>query len=493
MTSLIQIWDQSSNLRKGLFVAALTAILALVVFSVYWVMRPSYQALFTNLRPQDAATITAELDKQKINYKLESGGATILVPDSQVHSARIKVLGKDLPLSGTVGFELFNNADLGLTEFAQKVNYQRALQGELARTIMSLESVESARVHLALPDSGFLRRTGSKPKASVTVATKSSAVLEKSVIRGIQRLVAAAVPDLELADVAVLNQSGQGMAHQTRTGESLPMMSDPRLDLKFEMENHYAQKIVAHADRIFGPGRTRVDVDLVLNFDHTKIMSETTSSNVTGNRPPPAETSRASSESSTEAVGNFGDPENVPAKTTAQVSKPAPLSQDATGKRSSLRRVEEVVAAPGSIRRLSVGILVDGEVEKADLERLKALVISSVGLNLERGDNIGIFSHAALPKLPDANLNQTVNAVASGSEPTKDPVASAGHASTDSPWGLVPWVIAALLVLGGIWLLYGRLLPGRQLVESKRSLTESERDRLASRLAALLENKEPAA
>ena len=166
-----------SGTRQIALVTAAALLLSALIGGGYLLLRPNYQVLFSDLRPQDAATIVAELERQKMPYRLAGGGTSVLVPEAEVHTARLKVMSRDLPLKGTVGFELFNNADLGLTEFAQKVNYQRALQGELARTIMSLTEIDSARVHLSIPESGLFRRSGAKPRASVALSTRTGAEL----------------------------------------------------------------------------------------------------------------------------------------------------------------------------------------------------------------------------------------------------------------------------------------------------------------------------
>src|SRR5262245_1063357 len=164
-------------------------------------MRDDYQVLFADLDPQDGASIVAELDRMKIPYRVADNGSTVLVDRESVHKTRLKLMGKGVNLKGTVGFELFNNSDFGMTEFAQKINYQRAMQGELARTIMSLDEVKLARVHLVVPESGLLRRGTAKPKASVTLALRPGAKLRPEQILGIQRLVAAGVAELEPSSV----------------------------------------------------------------------------------------------------------------------------------------------------------------------------------------------------------------------------------------------------------------------------------------------------
>ena len=194
---------------------ALTGMAALLlvalVAGLWLAMRPRYDVLFNDLRPQDAATIVAELDRKKIVYRLDDGGATILAPADQVDEIRLAVMGADLPLKGTVGFELFNKSDMGLTEFAQRINYQRALQGELARTIMTIEAIDTARVHLTLPEPSIFRAERRPAEASVTLTPRPGRTLTAETVAGIQRLVGASAPELDPAQVVILDASGSLM------------------------------------------------------------------------------------------------------------------------------------------------------------------------------------------------------------------------------------------------------------------------------------------
>lgn len=192
----------------GATALALAAILALAWFA----MRPRYEVLFTDLRPADAATILAALEEDNLPHKVTDGGATILAPAERVDEIRLGIMGADLPLKGTVGFELFNKSDMGLTEFAQRINYQRALQGELARTIMTIEAVDTARVHLTLPEPSIFRAERRPAEASVTLTTRPGRALTAETVLGIQRLVGAAAPDLEAANVVVLDAQGAPVA-----------------------------------------------------------------------------------------------------------------------------------------------------------------------------------------------------------------------------------------------------------------------------------------
>lgn len=191
-------------LAGGILVLLLALLLALYVT----VLRSPYKVLFSDLRPAEAATVIAELEQTKTPYRLSDEGRTILVPAHLADAARISVEGQDLPLTGTVGFELFNKSDMGLTEFAQQINYRRALQGELARTIMTLEGLESARVHLTLPDTAVFRQDRRPAKASVTLIPRKDYLLEPATVEGVRRLVAAAVADLDVASVVILDSRG---------------------------------------------------------------------------------------------------------------------------------------------------------------------------------------------------------------------------------------------------------------------------------------------
>ena len=225
--------------RQLLLALGTLVILGFVFASVYFVyLRQPDAVLFANLRPMDAATIVAELDKRKIPYHLADGGTRILVAQDKVDATRLSILSQDLPLKGAVGFELFNKSDIGLTEFAQKINYQRALQGELARTIMALDAVDTARVHLSLPEETIFRDDKRAPKASIALTLKPGKALSSGAVLGIQRLVAAAVPELDVADVVVVDGEGQVISAESRVEQAA---SESLTQLAVEI--YYADKV----------------------------------------------------------------------------------------------------------------------------------------------------------------------------------------------------------------------------------------------------------
>jgi flagellar M-ring protein FliF len=207
--------------RQMLLLAGVVVIVGFLLGSIYFVfLRQPDVVLFSNLRAMDAATIVAELDKKKVPYRLADDGTTILVSADKVDATRLSILSQDLPLKGSVGFELFNKSDIGLTEFAQKINYQRALQGELSRTIMAIDAVDTARVHLSLPEDTIFRDDKRSPKASIALTLKPGRNLSTGAVMGIQRMVAASVAELNAADVVVLDGEGQVISSDTSSETS---------------------------------------------------------------------------------------------------------------------------------------------------------------------------------------------------------------------------------------------------------------------------------
>jgi flagellar M-ring protein FliF len=187
----------------------------LVLFALYWfVLRTTYEPILTSVEPDEAAEIVKVLKERKIDYRLGDGGRAILVASGQADQARLELVGSELPIRGQVGFELFNQSDMGLTEFAQKINYQRALQGELARTILLLKGIRSVRVHLGLPERSLFRDEQSQPKASVTLILEPGTSMTESRISGIQQMVAGAIPEMAPAAVAVLDGTGKVVSRE---------------------------------------------------------------------------------------------------------------------------------------------------------------------------------------------------------------------------------------------------------------------------------------
>ncbi|WP_374531694.1 flagellar basal-body MS-ring/collar protein FliF [Novosphingobium sp.] len=229
----------------------LALLVTVAVFGLYWFfVRTTYVPVLVNLDAQDAAEIAKVLDGKKIGYRFEDDGRTIAVVNSEADKARIELAGSELPMKGQIGFELFNQSDMGLTEFAQKINYQRALQGELARTILLLDGIQTVRVHLGLPEHNMFRGEQDKPKASVTLILKPGRSLSSATVEGIQRLVAGAVPDLPQSEVAVLDGSGRVVSPEIARDPAPDAASDAILNSARERLKSAVTRL--HPDLRFG-------------------------------------------------------------------------------------------------------------------------------------------------------------------------------------------------------------------------------------------------
>jgi flagellar M-ring protein FliF len=382
----IVINDIWSNLGRSARVGLLAGVLAIVLGLVFalWSLRVEYQVLFSDLAPQDAGAMVAELDRLKIPYKLGDNGASILVDKDQVPQTRIKLMSKELPLHGTVGFELFNNTDFGMTEFAQKINYQRALQGEITRTILSLSEIQSARVHLALPEDGLFKNTTSVPKASIALTMKQGQALRAEQISGIQRLVSAAVPGISIADVTILDEHGVALtrlAHNDADGDG----GSSRLELKEQTEKYLERKVAAVLERTFGAGQALASVDVTLDMDRIKTTTEDVLAPPVKNGQTPTGTI-------------IRERENLHEGSAPLDSKSAASggSSQHDVEYSVGRRIENVVATPGSIRHIDVVAVVRKPLDSIQLEKIRNIVTAAVGASVDRGDTIVVQTSDAL-------------------------------------------------------------------------------------------------
>jgi flagellar M-ring protein FliF len=345
----------------------------------------------------------------------------------------MKLMGRDLPLHGSVGLELFNTSDFGMTEFAQKINFQRALQGELTRTILSFAEIRDARVHLALPEQGLFKQNAARPKAAVTLNLRPGHALRPEQVSGIQRLVAAAVPGLVAQEVTIVDQQGVAL---TRSGESdAESAGSGRLELKREMENYLSRKAGAVLDKAFGPGQALASVDVVLNMDQVRVTTEDV---------------LAAPDAKGGAATGVLVRERESAKDSAT---PEARTGDARGARGSSmqrdveyqagRRVEQVVSHPGAVRRIQVVAVVRESLDAERKEQLHRLLAAAVGASPERGDTVVV--QVLQPQVPPENT--AVPAMAS-------PATGAPTTPQDSP--LVFAGAAMLLLLAAAGIVFGR-------------------------------------
>ncbi|AOJ64578.1 hypothetical protein WJ32_18535 (plasmid) [Burkholderia ubonensis] len=356
--------------------AGVFAIVAGAGIAAYYLLIPGFAVLFQDLKPAQTATIISELDKQKVPYELDDGGSSIKVPAEKVNGLRVQMQASDVPLKGSVGFELFNGSDLGMTDFAQKVTYQRALQGELARTIASLDDVESARVHLSIPDSSMFRRTDPVPRAAVVVFMKRGGILSAHTAKGIQRIVAAAVPDLQPEEVVITDAAG---TLETGGNSETLAKASPRLAQKLAIENYYTEKLGRQLDHLVGPGASVVVVDVLLGQNDRRVTTDQTRSGApvgqTVNLPPlpvPTSGEPAISSGGRDAIARTG-----------QMSD--------GGDQWVSKRVEEIVSTPGSIERLTVSVVLRTIPTDISVEQIQQAVASAAGVSAVRGDVLNVM------------------------------------------------------------------------------------------------------
>jgi flagellar M-ring protein FliF len=384
----------------GVGVGSLAAVLALA----WWVQRPLYRPLFTNLSEQDAGAIVEALRAEKVPFELEDGGRAVLVPAERLYELRLALASRGLPEGGGVGFEIFDKQSLGQTDFLQRLNYQRALQGELGRTIAQLGGVESARVHLALPERSLFVAEDRRPSASVVVKLAAGRALSPAQINGIVHLVAASVEGLAADAVTVVDEGGR-MLTPDRHGADPSSASSGALEYQAALERQLAERVESMLGAVVGRERAIARVAATLDFARVERTEESYDPDRTALR-----TQRTTRE---ETIGTRG-PGGAPG-VQANLTNEAAAVPEADGPRSQRRDesqsfevskvISRTVAAPGVVKQLSVAVLIDGSYTEGEggkrvfaprpqeeIDRLRELVKSAVGFSETRGDKIEIAS-----------------------------------------------------------------------------------------------------
>lgn len=416
-----QVLENIRNLSQRQKIAAGAALafaIALVVGVILWSRQPDYAVLFSNLEEKDGGAVVASLQQQNVPYKFSENGNAILVPSSQVHDLRLRMAAQGIPKGGLVGFELMENQKLGLSQFHEQVNFQRALEGELSRTISAIASVAAARVHLAIPKQTAFLRDEQKPTASVMVHLHTGRALDPTQIAGIVHLIASSVPQLTNDNVSVIDQNGNLL-----TKKPDPLRANGALDASQilytrELEEGFIERVNAILTPLFGKGNFRAQVSADVDFNVTEQTAETYRPN-----PSPEQSIRSqqSSESQTRELAPQGVPgaltNQPPVPATAPVTTP-PVAGTAgagqppitTNKSATInyeldKTVQHTRKALGQIRRLSVAVAVNQREEKdksgalkpvplsdEERQRIEKLVGDAVGYNKERGDTLSVAS-----------------------------------------------------------------------------------------------------
>jgi flagellar M-ring protein FliF len=421
-----------------------------------------------------------QLKHSKTPYRLVDGGTTIKVPADRVYETRLALMASGAPLAGGVGFEIFDKQGLGTSEQVQRVTFQRALQGELARTIAALDNVERARVHLVLPESSLFRRDREEARAAVSLTLKSGARLSREEITGVQRLVAASVAGLDAARVVVTDQRGITLAG-AETGETGLGAGESRLDMKSDIEEYISRKVARLLDRTYGPGRAIVSVDVALNFDEIKRTVQDLLPVRAGNTADGGVLRKRQVLSAPQAA-SYGW------SVDAGVTAPQGMQSASTEIEYEYgHRVEQVIAAPGGIARISVGVVVPDELAVDKQERIAELVRAAAGINDARGDAVIVQSVGALrdssvaaateaPALPAAALSTPSGPAAQSAIAAPMTVASLGR------WSY--WLLA--VVAAALMFVLIRVAQKRSLVQMQVTLSPQQRESLLAEVEAAL-------
>jgi flagellar M-ring protein FliF len=410
--------------KMGLALGVLALIGALAT-AFYLAGRPDYRVLFTNLSDKDGGAVVGQLAQMNVPYKFAEGGGAIMVPADKVHDLRLKLASAGLPKGSTVGFEMLDANRLGMTQFQERLTFQRGLEGELTRSISALSTVADARVHLALPSQNGFFREQQKPSASVLLTLQPGRSLDRAQVAGIVHLVASSVPEMNPKAVSVVDQSGT-LLSQAPGDDKSGGVDSQQLEYVRTLERMYAQRITDLLEPIVGRENVRAQVTADVDFSQSEQTSEQHRPNQNGE---PAAVRSSQLVESGGAVGKTapGVPAGAvanqpPAPSSAPVNAPggpgAAPSTAANASTNDMRResmvnyeVDKTVKvtrnATGTVRRINAAVVLNhrstkdkkGEPGSApipaeQLTQLKALVQEAIGFNQERGDSVNLVNAA---------------------------------------------------------------------------------------------------
>lgn len=409
MDQLVQIIRNLGGVRLAIIGGVLMVLVGFFLWLLANLSANEYALLYADLDQTDANRVARQLDTEGVPYEFRQEGSAIFVPSERVAAARLALADKGLPAGGSMGYELFDNADtLGVTNFMQNVNLVRALEGELSRTIRTVETVKAARVHLVLPKRELFSREREQPSASIVLVMKGKQRLVQSQVLAIRNLVASAVPGLRPDRISVIDDQGTLLAGGFENDASLGGLDQKAEEQRHRYENQLAQTIERLLERTVGPGKVRAEVTADMDFDRINTSEEVYDPDGQVVRSTQTiEENAASRESSGEPPVTIGN--NLP---NADLAPPEESGSESSEARTEetinyeiSKRVVNHVREAGTINRLSVAVLVDGtyavdpegnrvyEPRAAEeLDLLGALVRSAIGFDADRGDTVEVVN-----------------------------------------------------------------------------------------------------
>jgi flagellar M-ring protein FliF len=399
LSKITSFWSTSSMAQRVLVLGLCVSVVVVFLLMLFWFNQTSYKVLYTNLYQEDASRVVAFLEKEHIKYKLQDNGSTILVPENRVYNIRLALAGAGTLHGQGVGFELFDTTQIGQTDFIQHINYQRALQGELARTIAEYPDIISARVHLVIPDKSLFIEDQAPTSASVVLKMKPSTSLSRQEIQSIVNLVTTGVEGMTDEHITISTTKGQ-VLYQPRAEEGIGLTST-QFEYQQNLQRNLEQRIEQMLAPIVGPDRVIARVAADLDFSRTDTREEIYD--------PDSSVVRSEQRSEEESSGNSMIEQGVPEAEYQAAPNQATGTSQSTSRTTStinyeINKVDKHTVSPlGRIDRLSVAVIVDGTYERneqgeyvyqplsaAQMERIRSLVEKAVGFDATRADSIEV-------------------------------------------------------------------------------------------------------
>ena len=393
-------------LQKASVAAAVAAVVISVIVIVYWANRPVYKMLFAGLTQEDAASVIEKLKAERVPYKLEDNGGKITVPEQYVYETRLSLAKEGIPTGGGAGLELFDKSSFGMTEFMQNINYQRALQGELARTISSIKEVAEARVHLTLPKDRLFISDEEDAKASVVLRLRNGENLGREEVKAIAALVSGAVKGLKKENVQIVDTSGR-LLSEFLTDDAEPLMlTQTQLEYQRKVEKDLENKVNEILGRTLGQGSAVAKVTADIDFAKRDITKEEYDPNPVLRSQQSLDISSTNSPQTPEGVpgvqSNLAEPDITPAGQNQEYNKSEETQNFEVGKTVTVEQKPY-----GTIKRVTVAVVVDDKKEpgkdkdgndilvgkprtQAEIQSIKNLVSMAVGFNADRKDQVEV-------------------------------------------------------------------------------------------------------
>ena len=393
LTALVQRLGRTlggfSTGQKVIAVLALVGVLIGGAAFTTWVGQPTYAPLFSNLAGSDASAIVDQLNADGVQYQLADGGQTILVPKDVVYAERVKLSGQGLPAAETSGYSLLDQQGVTASQFQQQVTYQRALEGELSKTVQAINGVQNAVVHLAIPQKDVFLDEQKDATASVLVSTRPGATVSSDQVQSIVHLVAASIEGMDPAKVTVVDGKGQLLSSPTKGAAGAG--SSSREEMTAEYESRQVKNLQTMLDRVLGPGRAVAQVTAQLNFDAIESTNEKLTSDP--KTAPIAETTTSEKyQGAGSTVGGVLGTDNL-AVPNGNNSGSGQYDKTSTTKNNSVsKQTTKTVAAPGAVSKQSVSVVVDAKAPGLQVAQIQQMVATAAGIDAKRGDTMSVTS-----------------------------------------------------------------------------------------------------